>query len=690
MSTPIKNSWSSFWLGQDSNWSESPVDDKNLDFVDIIKLSIARRAVSNFVNILTERSIPVHFISTSTGFTDGKSIFISSEIVDKRHFDPAVGLALHEASHVVLTDFDLIKTLWGRISELYKIGKDIGLDKSTVQNFAKLMVNYVEDRFIDNYIFKTAPGYRPYYISLYDRVYNNSLISEYLISQEFRYPCLKSYEFRIINFTNPKTDLTALPGLRKIAETLCLRNINRLKTTKDRISVATEIVKIVFNEIKDFKQPKSMDGESIKISFDLDREDEMEIDDLLNKSSKNNTENEDDIIGGYQIESDAPAPPKEKNKEPEKLTSGNVKIEKINKQLEKQKSFIQDHSDSEKKAITSEKSGLVSIIEESGVTLVPTGMKISTTNVPNKGVECVVVKKMTEALVFSGMFPMCDHKEYYDRKLEEAVIRGIQLGTMLGNKLQIRQETNVTKYIRKSSGKINKRLLSEIANGYENIFYNTKYDKYDKLNLHISVDASSSMSGDKWYRTMTMVVAICKAASMVNNLKVSVSFRCTIESVGKQALPYVVLAYDSSTDKFDKVKRLFKHLNPHGNTPEGLVFEATMSEIINKNVDEIYYFLTISDGQPAFSYWTVDDCGKQISISYDMISGAKHTRSQFKKIKDSGVKCNAYFIKSDYMRDGSASEICFKEMYGSDARFIDVNNVIAIAKTMNDLFLEKK
>ena len=58
-----------------------------------------------------------------------------------------------------------------------------------------------------------------------------------------------------------------------------------------------------------------------------------------------------------------------------------------------------------------------------------------------------------------------------------------------------------------------------------------------KANLHISVDASSSMGGEKWEKTMTNVVVICKAVDMISNLNVQVTFRCTSNNK-----PYIVMA----------------------------------------------------------------------------------------------------------------------------------------------------
>ena len=96
--------------------------------------------------------------------------------------------------------------------------------------------------------------------------------------------------------------------------------------------------------------------------------------------------------------------------------------------------------------------------------------------------------------MFSGMFPMCNTKVLSDLKsnnseiepptnVKNAVVKGIQLGTLLGKKLQIRQESNTTIFPRRTSGKIFKRHLAAIGCGIESVFYKTQVDKYDKLNL---------------------------------------------------------------------------------------------------------------------------------------------------------------------------------------------------------------
>ena len=86
------------------------------------------------------------------------------------------------------------------------------------------------------------------------------------------------------------------------------------------------------------------------------------------------------------------------------------------------------------------------------------------------------------------------------------VDKGIKLGTMLGKKLQVRGEDRSTVFNRQKIGKIDKRMISSLGFGNENVFQFTEIDSYKKINLHISVDDSSSMNGDKWKKTMVNTV----------------------------------------------------------------------------------------------------------------------------------------------------------------------------------------
>jgi hypothetical protein len=290
----------------------------------------------------------------------------------------------------------------------------------------------------------------------------------------------------------------------------------------------------------------------------------------------------------------------------------------------------------------------------------------------------VVVNKLTKGLLESREFPLTQQSWSDDdvivRCNDKEVVDGIRIGTVLGKKLQVRGESRTTIYNRQKVGKIDKRLISSLGFGNENVFSVFETDSYKKANLHISIDASGSMGGSKWKQTITNVVALCKAVDMISNLSVQVSFRTTTST----DYPYIVLAYDSRVDRFSKVKEFFSFLTPGGTTPEGLCFEAILNKFIPAGNDFDSYFLNLSDGEPYYHGH---------GMSYAGTPAYTHTNKMLKQIEGMGIKTLSYFISDSTTY--STSREAFTKMYGKSASFVDVTNIPQITKTMNGLFLEK-
>ena len=664
--------YSDYWLDDDY---QDDIDDNSSVNFNLIKLAVARRAVSNFVNILTGKSVPVYFTDDGdVNCTDGKTVYLSADILDKSDFDPAVGLALHEGSHVVLSDFDLVKSIWTKVPrEVYDLSAPLQVSKDDTATLIKNCLNYVEDRYIDSYVYNNAPGYRGYYQALYEKYFNSSKIDLMLKSQLYRVPSIESYETRIINFTNNNTDLDALPGLRDIAKTINLSNIQRLTTPKDRLEIAIEVAKIILKNIIEYKNNKNGDS-----------------------GDSNQSGNEQEALGGEKVESptknDKEIDPK--NDIGQDPTVSDNKNKNIKKAVQKQKDFLSGNI--KKKRVSKKDKKILDAIDQSGMTLVKSGSDYIKSD-GYYSVDTILVTKLTKELIETDVFPLkYSEYNYYNGSyitktsispnVQKAVNAGLIMGAALGRKLQIRSEVNTTKYMRKPVGKIDRRILSELSFDNENVFHIMDVSKYKNSYIHITVDASSSMRGDKWEKTMTSVVAICKAASMIDNLRVTVSFRTTFStSRGHNGSnPYVVIGYDSSVDKIGKIKSLFPYLYPNGCTPEGLSFEAIMKHLPKTSADTDYYFLNFSDGEPAMNYTTATGD----PINYSQEPAALHTKKQVNKIAQEGYSVLSYFIKSDGLSNPRSVEL-FKKMYGKNASFINPNNILQVAKTMNQMFLEK-
>ena len=251
---------------------------------------------------------------------------------------------------------------------------------------------------------------------------------------------------------------------------------------------------------------------------------------------------------------------------------------------------------------------------------------------------------------------------------------------MLGRKLQVRGEESQLKFSRQDSGKIDKRLIAELGFGNSNVFQTTFTERYNKAYLHISVDASGSMSGSKWNKAMTSAVAMIKACDMAGNIDVVVSIRTTHSKNHSQGVPLIMVCYDSRTDKLQKVKSLFGALDVSGTTPEGLCFEAIEKDLIPGNSNQDSYFINYSDGQPYYD---------NSEIYYSGERAERHTKKMCDGMRAKGISVLSYFISSYDVTDDCYDVRAFKRMYGKDAEFIKPTNMMAVAKTMNKKFLSK-
>jgi len=676
---------SSYWI---QDWDDDDIliesmNEKEVKTHNLYKLASSKRAISNFVNIVTNEQVPVIFNTRGNSYTDGKTVVIGANVVEPKDFDVAVGLALHEGSHIKLSDFNLLSDIYNLVPDYIKDGaikKGFHNAISTIKD----LWNYVEDRRIDNFVYKSAPGYRPYYRAMYDKYFNDKLIDKALLSDEHTEETIESYMFRIINLHNKNTNLDALKGLREIYKIVGLNTISRLKTSEDTFKVALQMFQVILknlNNIIDDNQGGSGDGSS----------DDQQMSDDFNGSTDMSGDMDSQDMGGTPMSSDFQGEGGEssdsdsddgKDSKQSKPTTELTDRQKdlLQKKIEKQRKFMD--GDIQKKTISKKDTETIEALNESGseVTTVGNGYDENGWGRVSKGTECIVVKKLTKSLFENETFPMTYNnywnvseegpvRMYYQKQVDE----GIKIGTILGKKLQVRGEDRTTVFNRQKVGKIDKRMISSLGFGNTNVFQFSEIDSYKKANLHISVDASGSMNGSKWEQTLTNVVALCKAVDMIQNLTIQVSFRTT-----SQNTPYIVMAYDSRVDKFSKVKQMFGGLNAGGTTPEGLCFEAIMKNFLPSNNDMDSYFLNLSDGDPYFA-------GRNFYYSGD--TAAEHTKKMVKQIEGMGIKTLAYFIGEGYGSD--SAEQRFKKMYGKGAQVIDVTNVPQITKTMNKLFLEK-
>ena len=708
------NNWSNstFWLGEDFTSSGTSIFDDVQEAkpkgLDLLKLAGYRRAIANFVSIVTGESIPVQF-SGSDSYTDGKMVNISAKLNDNE-FDSAVGLALHEGSHIKLTNFDTLKDLQkhqigipNHIVEMIKAKyMDLNttnedgstsdsnwLAKNYIVEHVRDLLNIVEDRRIDNFVYKSAPGYRGYYEALYDKYFNSKIIDKALQTDEFTEPNWKSYMFRICNITNPARRLDVM-NLRKIWDILDLKNIDRLKDTGDALTIAFRIFEEVENNIPkpigkdDDSQEDGNEGNNAN-SGEEEGDGEMPSTKISKEELLKVLEEYANAVSsddGSKAEGEEAKGGDGRNigtgdLEPELKASdlSPKELERLFKAIKKQEEFLNEEI--KKKKLSKKDARAITAMEESGIEMKEVTHKRSNYNGGTYDTKqnVYVIKNVTQTLIDTNQFPdMFNSMHWRISEQRDVVKQGLQLGKILGKKLKVRSEEKDLKFNRLRSGKIDNRMLASCGYGNESIFEKIESFSFNPGMLHISIDNSGSMNGDKLRQSMKTAMAIAKACSMIDNMEVVVSFR-SADNVGggREYLPVIGIIYDSRKDHLSKLVKIMPQVRACGTTPEGLCFEAIMDEILNASRGKDAYFLNMSDGMPWFNNYG----GEQALL---------HTSKQVKKMKRDGIKVISYFIGGNGY--GSSKED-FQLMYGKDSHFIDTNNLLSLAKTMNNKFLER-
>lgn len=673
---------------------------------DIMELSSYRRAVANFVRIVTGDNIPVKFSTGNDSYTNGKEVTISAstKLQDR---DSMVGLALHEGSHVKLTDFKLLYRLgqyWNEFEALHgsrspgyvlsehnwftingyteQISQIQGYDGPWYTRLRD-MTNYVEDRRIDAFIAETAPGYRPYYQALYDKYFNAKVIGKGLQSAEYRTEDWESYLFRLLNITNPKRDLKALQQLELLWQMLDLKNISRLGNTDDAAKLAFEMMHVIATSIAKNKPKQPDDNQSSQspkeqqqssnngrspISSDDDDHD------LPNSESMEaegpgggnpGTGDEDDEVDATDSDTDTDddldsLSPNDRNQ--------------LRKKIEEQKQMVAGQL--KKKRISKKITDMINSIDDSNISI-----ENVCTGIGNFRVTVVRAfnRKLAET-VDGGMW-----RSTPDRRITDVVNTGIQQGTVLGKKLKVRAEERTTQFNRQRTGKIDKRMIHTAGFGNETIFDRIEKFSYRPGIIHISIDNSGSMGGRKYQQAIQTAAAIAKACSMIPNLDCVINMRSTGSISGNMDTAMIVIAYDSRKQSINEMRVLLPYIWCCGSTPEGLCFDAIMEEVIKSANGKDAFFLNFSDGAP---YYYEHHNGKG-GISYSGKEAHLHTRRQVQKMAAEGIHVLSYYISEGSTLNPDCHDACnFREMYGKDSQFINVQDINAIAKTINNKFLE--
>lgn len=726
----------------------------------VARLSAARRAIANFVNILTNRNdLRVKYSSGKESYTTGTDIVISAD--DKpEHFDSMVGLALHEASHCLLTDFGFMQALapifnaldgypgvdrhWAGVSihDMMAIGRlqsvaGIPDNDLTVLRLIlhpsvakllptdmmkystdpvpatgnarmytmvarqmlgdiKVIMNMLEDRRIDRWVYTRAGGYRPYYDSLYDRYFFTVENTKNLRwNPEWRELTVDNYINRMLLMFHPAAKSDALPGLDELYKLIDLKNIDRLTEDKKEWN---QVVPLYENMPKLWKEANILYGIILKFAA-LARESAQEqgkgdgsmpglpgmtAQDILDALNGNDSDLPNLDLG------EPSARPVE---DPDTTKSGKPKpstfnAKRGNKQLEDIRKMT--NGETKKKKAKSSEIQAADALEKAQADMVD----LKGNGIP--GGTCMVTRKMSDELFGEPWFPF-GFRNYYDNEKAStaAVSAGKRMGAILVHRLQVRNDPVLTKQTRLQQGGLDRRLLAQLGMDNESVFQKSRVDTFKPAMLHLTLDGSGSMNGEKWNKVRTVATAMAYVGSKMRNVDTVISIR------GGNSMPIVSVVFDSRRDRFEQFAKWINRLSANGSTPEGLCYAATMELITECASTHDVYFINFSDGEPMFGLDTrafgetkggrrrkFGHGGYQFNYAGEM--ALRHTKHMVQSIRESGIKILSYFISYDGgYYNSSASWEHFKYMYGQDAVKVNVQNVTDVLRTLNKLLLSR-
>jgi len=644
--------YSGFWLDKNATSLGDFYAGRNNDTVKALKLRKYQRAIANFVKILSQRDVPVIFKGTNS-YTDNQHVTIATDISDK-NFDVYAGLALHEASHLKYTNFNTLKHISALHGEHSEKGQRI-----------KEILNYVEDRRIDNLVFKSSPGYKAYYHKLYDHYFRTEEMGLALKANntvEF-----ESYMVHLIGMLHPEFKPNALPGLMQITKTVDINNIDRLKSTEDALTVAEEIYNIIMSNL-----PAGS-------STPQESEEEEEGNSAPNGKSQGGSsseegEGEEDGEDGEGEEEPEMSPSdrrkaEEAVREARKLINGEVDKKVANRSLQNKIANLQDAPiDFTPVGQGFGKRGYDCLINETYKLQGLVGEYLELSNL-TWSTRTLDQRNRYEEL--ANMMPKCFSKCSHKTQ-DQYILEGVQLGAILGRKLLTRREAKSLEQNRLRSGKIDSKRIAHAGYGIETVFNQIHIDKYKQANIHLTLDASGSMAGSKWYNSVKLAAALGKAVSMIDGLELQISTRDT-----EGHNPVVSIVYDSRVNKLNFLNTVLSLMGANSMTPEGLCLEAMINKklLIPSTSEKDSYLINICDGEPGHE-------------GYYGHAAIRHTANQVRKINNElGIKHIGYF----FGQENYGSYRNFKQMYGEKQSkcLPDASNAMQIADHMNKQLMSK-
>lgn len=688
----LDHNYSGFWMDRGMATSAlSSIGTSSSNTVKALRLRNYQRAISNFVKILSRKDVPVYVKGTDS-YTDFDHVVIAADIKDS-NFDVTAALALHEASHLKYTTKGIMESVQPRPS----VAANPEMSNSCSISQVRGMFNWIEDRRIDTLVFKSCPGYKAYYHKLYDHYFRNKEMGNMLMSDLHCKPEFTNYMNHIIGMLHPAFDSRRMPGLGDIVKLIDVNNIGRLKTAEDALALSGLVVDLINKYVEEAAQD-DQDEQGQGGDDQSDQNEESSDDSQSDSQSTEDTKGEKDdgstAEGGEAQKGseaggggtgDGNGEGGDEGPEMNEHPLSPTEHRKVSQALEKAREMV--NGEVSKKQATNSLAKTLQKIQAADIDVQKAG-----TSINRKGKDVLIynvhrMEHIVSELVYlkenegtsSQLAQACKTLSTsfttYGRdslvKRNELIMKGMEVGAMLGKKMLTRREDRQLITNRLRTGKIDARRIAHAGYGIETVFNQINIDTYKNANIHLTIDASGSMNGSRWDNTVIMSIALAKACSMVKGLDIQISGR---ETLGESAV--VSMLFDSRVNKLVHAVNVFKCYDSRSMTPEGLCLEGMLKNkmFVPQTQDCDSYMINICDGAPGMS-------------GYGGWSAIEHTKSQVKKINGLGINHIGYFF-GDPNYGGFAN---FKAMYGvkESVALENANNATEIAKHLNKQLMSK-
>lgn len=710
-----------------SNASESKfwMDSLNIDLAsnplpEFIYSTYLLKMTTNFVKLTCGRDIDVKFDSQiSTGGTDFKTIKLSANIENP---DSTIGLALHEASHILHTSPGSLtaainssincSSLLGEMlytSEYIQVAKDrrlvedanrthnakyiqlstdypktMGdhaasiLYKILIQN-SKLMWNWLEDRRIDSKSTNSFKGYTSFYEALYknyfftdsgkkiinakidiDDIFNNST-ADNLDSKLSS--IVDFYLCKMFQFINPYI-LKKVKHFDPLTSTLWkLVNIQNYGKNID-----TEVdVMLLFSSIHDTIYDYLM-AKLNAIPYNDTPSTKSKAPKSTKASKESKSENKDNNdssnlpLGKADEDTDSMVPSEDESEE-ESVTLDSENFDNEKYVIKEAKEEIKEVLDPKKNYLNKVQGQLLEQINSSEVKV----DKKSDFNVKIKPyglyIDNVTVNRLDNlSHMFSNAFSF-----YISKVITDAITRGYTKGKLLAKKINFRNDVKNVTMNRLKSGNLTDRIISELP--YNSKVFSIKHQiKYKAAYIHLSIDGSGSMSGTET-EVYSMTASIISAIKELKGVDLKISFRS--ESNG---LPLTIIVYDSKKHTLNDFKTIAGRLSFNSNTPEGLCFHSLYKSIKEDAKGKTAFFINMSDGEPG-------------TATFGTTQLVEYTKKYVSKMAADNINILSYFIS----RCDDEMNSSFIEMYGkSNCHIISPDNLAQIGITINNKLIKSE